>query len=179
MPTEIKSILNVELKKFVISSRIRSEEEGSKASKHTPATKRSNDNSYRGGGDSESKKRSSPIDVLQSPNSAKKANTDSSADSSASANKNHRSIQVASEDDIQSKRMKLGRMDMFCKKENKSNNFVKPSSGANGISKVTQEAAADLELAIKLKREGSNIRYKFNAGYSNAVRRSVPISDFL
>jgi hypothetical protein len=62
---------------------------------------------------------------------------------------------------------------------------TKPSSNqgrdaGKGKGKGLDPAAfAALEHAARLKREGSNIRFKYNQGYSNAVRRSVSIADFL
>ena len=177
LPAEIKSLVNMELKKFIISSRIKAEEENVTArGKQTPARGRnsdSNSHSSSSSSSSSSKKRS-PADTLESPGGAKKSNTAAAGGAKPTqpvAGKQPPLDEAAEE--AQTKRMRLGRMDMFCKKENKANIPIRPKAAGN------TQAVAELELAAKLKREGSNIRFKFKEGYSNAVRRGVPISDFL
>jgi hypothetical protein len=153
----------MELKKFIISNRLQGEvvAERDTRGRGTPTTKSAPVSESSGG--SSGKKRP-PVEDLHSATNTKKISTTAAAVPKGSLNEEA--------EEAMSKRMKLGRMDMFCKKENRAANPSKLNTG------VSAKTTADLEIAAKLKREGSNIRYKFNPGYSNAVRRSVPIGDF-
>lgn len=173
-------MLSVELKKYLISSRIGEDEErpkdyGKTAARGTPTSNRQ----HTAVDDTASKKRSP--DALQSDNS-KKLNSGEgimAVKPSAAEIAENKALESAKqaldevEEEAHAKRMKVGRMDMFCKKENRPNLFSKAKKHP-----IDSEAAMALELAIQMKKAGNNIRYKFNQGYSNAVRRSVTISDF-
>ena len=74
--------------------------------------------------------------------------------------------QVVELDESNEKRLRISRMDFFCKpKESKG-------SGSEGKD-VTSENTT------QVSRNKSGVQFKYNQGFSNAVRRPVSISEFI
>ena len=126
------------------------------------------------GSDSASRKRSSPVAPPSAEKKGKLAIAPSAAElAEGRAKQAARQTLDDAEEETHLARMRGGRMDMFCRKENKPSNSNRPPAGP------AADAASALALAVRLKREKSNVRFKYNQGYSNAVKRPVEISDFM